>query len=257
MSAEFQVKQFELAEQEALLRFLQSAYPDEPRKSDRAFWKWHYLENPNTDLRDIPLWIVKSGNDVVGQMGTIPVELKAGDSTRRALWILDFIVDARFRGQGLGRRLVLAAREKYSTLITLGINAQSTAVFNKLNWSALGRIHRYQKLLFPGHDLPGKSSWKLAEKAVNLLFTPFRPGTLRLEPRPGTDIHVLDHFDESFEGLWHDARRQWPVAVKRRPKFLEWQFFRQPGKKFEALGLKQAGRWEGYAVLYFRTPRRG
>src|SRR6266850_1408178 len=113
MAGDVQVKQFELADQEELLSFLRVAYPAEPRKSQLDFWKWHYLENPHTALDDIPLWVVKDGERIVGQLATIPVNLKVGAEETRAIWILDFIVLPKYRGQGLGKRLVLTSRESY------------------------------------------------------------------------------------------------------------------------------------------------
>ena len=74
-----QIRQFQSTDQAALLAFLADAYRDEPRKIDIAFWKWHYLENPLTDPDNIPLWIVESGGKIVGQLATIPVELKVGN----------------------------------------------------------------------------------------------------------------------------------------------------------------------------------
>jgi hypothetical protein len=89
MPSEVQIKQFELSDQQALLSFLREAYTDDPRKSETTFWKWHYLENPYTSLDDIPLWIVKDGDRVVGQLATIPVDLKVGGLS--GSWILSSI----------------------------------------------------------------------------------------------------------------------------------------------------------------------
>src|SRR5262245_36004979 len=115
MASEVQVSQFRLVDQDALLSFLALAYPDEPRKKEPAFWKWHNLENPHTPMDDIPLWIIKSGDRVVGQLATIPVRVKVGSNEVPAIWILDFVILPEYRGQGLGKRLVLAARERFPT----------------------------------------------------------------------------------------------------------------------------------------------
>ena len=105
MPDEVQIKQFELSDEQALLSFLRNAYPDDPRKSDPAFWKWHYLENPFTSVDDVPLWVVKNGREVVGQLATIPVDLKVGEETTRAIWILDFIVDRKLPWAGPGQTI--------------------------------------------------------------------------------------------------------------------------------------------------------
>ena len=54
-----------------------------------------------------------------------------------------------------------------------------------------------------------------------------------------------------------DASRQWPCAVVRNSGFLEWQFMKQPYKKYDVLGYYEGERLLGYVVLFFRKPARG
>ena len=49
---------------------------------------------------------------------------------------------------------------------------------------------------------------------------------------------------------------QWPCAVVRRAPYLEWQFMRQPGKRFDVLGLYEQDELLGYVVLFFRKAER-
>lgn len=256
MASDVQIKQFELADQDALLSFLRVAYADEPRKSEPAFWRWHYLENPFTSPDDIPLWVVRSGKQIVGQLATIPVVLKVGSDKTRAIWILDFVILPEYRGRGLGKRLVLAARESFPTMITLGINEQSKAVFRSLKWIALGGVHRYHRLLYPGNAFGEISKFEPSRRLVNLCYAPFRPRYTRTSNRPGGLMREVTTFDASFDDLWQRASAQWPCAVVRSPRYLEWQFMRQPGKKFEVLGLYEHDQLVGYVVLFFRQDGR-
>lgn len=253
MSDEVQIKQFELSDQPALLAFLRDAYPDEPRKSDPAYWKWHYLDNRYTSTDDIPLWVVKSGDKIVGQLATIPVELKAGDKLRKAIWILDFIVGEKFRGKGLGKRLVLAAGEWCPTMLTLGINEQSTAVFRSLRWVSLEPIHRYQRVLFPGNAIKEFRGMPPLRGLANLSFAGSRS---RIARKPGS-LQPINAFDRRFDDLWLRASPQWTCAVRRRADFLDWQFKQQPGKGFEVLGCLDGETLAGYVVLFFRKSEGG
>ncbi|HYJ86241.1 MAG TPA: GNAT family N-acetyltransferase [Pyrinomonadaceae bacterium] len=257
MSDDIQIKQFELSEQDALLSFLRKSYPDEPRKSDPGYWKWHYLENPNTSPEDVPLWVLKNGREVVGQLATLPVQLKVGHQTTRAIWILDFIVGENYRGQGFGKRLVLAAREWCSTMITLGINEQSTAVFRSLKWVFLGGLNRYHKLLFPGHAVGDIARVGPARALANFSYSLSRRRLARGFPVNDEAIRPLETLDGSIDDLWRRASTQWPCAVARESRFLDWQFRRQPGKQFEVLGYYRGDLLLGYAVLFFRKPEFG
>jgi len=254
---EVEIKQFELADEEALLSFLREAYPDDPRKSEPAYWRWHYLENPNTRPDDVPLWLLKRGDEVVSQAATLPVELKLGEETRRSIWILDFIVNAEYRGKGLGKRLVAAARDACPTMFALGFNSQSEAVLRSLDWVMMGRISRYHLLLYPGEALGEISNAGAVRGALNLGYAPFRPRLNSSHPkRESFTVREVKCFDSSFDALWQEASVQWPCAVVRKASFLEWQFMRQPGKKFDVLGLYEQDQLLGYVVLFFRKPER-
>ena len=254
MPAEVQIKQFELSDQEALLAFLREAYRDDPRKSDPEVWKWHYLENPYTSLDDIPLWIVKDDERVVGQAATILVELKVDDEIRRAVWILDFILLPEYRGQKLGKRLLQLARHTYPTMLALGYNEMSGNVLTSLEWVRMGMIDRYQRLLFPGYGLKEVAGIAPLRGLINLGYAPFRPARGKTLPNSKFAVREIGDFDSAFDELWQRASKNFPCAVERRSAFLNWQFRRQPGKRFEVVGVYAGERLLGYAVLFFRKP---
>ena len=259
MPSDAHIQQFTVADTQALLAFLREAYPDDPRKSEPAYWRWHYLENPRTDPDDVPLWVLKddaAGGRIVGQVATIPVTLKVGAEERRAIWILDFIVHENYRGQGWGRRLLDTAREHCRTMIALGINAGSTGVLNSQKWAAMGSINRYHLLLNPGHAVKELSRLRTLGRAANLAYAPLRPRLGKLATS-GVSLRAVERFDADFDDLWRRAAAQWPCAVVRRADYLDWQFTRQPGKRYETLGLYAGGRLAGYVVLFFRQPERG
>ena len=257
MPHDVQIKQFELSDQEALLSFLRIAYANEPRKSDPAFWKWHYLENPYTSLNDIPLWIVKDGGRVVGQAATILVQLKVQEETRQAIWILDFILFPEYRGQKLGKRLLLLARQTYPTMFALGFNEQSGNVLRSLDWVPMGAVHRYQRVLYPGQALAELSTVAPLRELANLAYAPFRSGLTQASANTRYAVREVTNFDAPFDDLWRRVSPQWPCAVIRSSRFLKWQFMQQPGKKFDVLGLYEEEQLSGYIVLFFRKAEHG
>ena len=256
MQNDIQVKQFELSEKDALLSFLRVAYPEEPRKSDPTYWAWHFLEVPASSPDDIPLWIAKVKEEIVGQLAAIPVEIKVGDELKRAMWILDFVVHTQYRRKGLGKRLVRAAME--SCPVGLGINTDeqhAPALLESLGWTKLGNLRRYHKLLFPGSALREIAQWRIAREVVNFGYTPFRPRLSGLSSK--ATVRMVEEFDASFDALWQRAGKQWPCGVVRSAQYLEWQFARQPGKRFDALGLYENDALVGYVVLFFRKSMQG
>ncbi|MEO6391094.1 MAG: GNAT family N-acetyltransferase, partial [Pyrinomonadaceae bacterium] len=247
-----------MSDREAVLAFLPQAYPGEALKGDPAFWAWHFLENPYAEPGNIPLWIVKDGETVVGQMATIPVDIKVNENVRRALWIIDFIVLPEYRGQGLGKRLMIPARETYSTtMIVLGYNEQSGPVLRSQGLSDRGFIRRYHKLLYPGDSTKEIARLGPVRGLANFAFAPLRPRLRDLAPPANAEVREIKEFDESFDQLWQDASTQWPCAIIRSSRFLDWQYRQQPGKKFDVLGYYEGDRLCGYVVLFVRKPGPG
>ena len=247
-----QIKQFELSEKKELLRFLQTAYADNPRMWNERFWDWHFLENPYVDADNLPIWIVKNGAEIVGQLGAIPVRLKVGETVKNAIWILDFIVAENFRGRGLGKQLVASA-EQFCPL-GLGVNTnEQTApqLLQKLGWKIVRKIPRYHKILFPGEALREISQIKSLRVFSNTVFAPRRPRLVK-DFLANNNLRIIENFDDSFDELWRESAAQRSCGVAREAAILEWQYRAQPDKKFDILGLYENEKLLGYAVLFFR-----
>lgn len=254
---EVEIKQFEEADEDALLSFLRRAYPGEPRKGEREFWRWQFLENPHVEPGNVPLWVVKKGAEVVGQVAAIPVELKVGDAQKPALWIVDYIVFPQYRGRKVGKRMLQVPHRFCKTTLALGYNKNAEKPMVSLNWQLLGNINRYQLLLFPGNATRELARVAALRGAANLFYAPLRPGSSRLRGAGAGEVRAVAAFDSAFDDLWREASAQWTCAVARGSRFLEWQYMRQPGKKFDVLGYYEGGRLLGYVVLFFRKGEAG
>ncbi len=245
-----QLKREQLAE---LRDFLREAYPNDARKHDLKFLSWYFLENPNQSADDVPLWVAIDEGKIVGQLATILVGLQVGTETTKAIWILEFILLEKYRGQGLGKKLVRAAEVRYPTMITLGINDASTRVFVSLGWKALGSIHRYHRVLYAGNAAKGLAKSGVLRGAANLLSAPLRFGAGEGKLKSEYEVRTGSGPGPEWDVLWERASRQWICAVERSKEFLRWQFQRQPGKRFEFLELYREEKLVGYAILFFRA----
>lgn len=244
-----------LSEKDKLLSFLSEAYSETPRMSDESFWNWHFPENPYVSPDNLPVWLAKSGERIAGQLAAIPVELKIGNKQKRAMWILDLIVHEDFRRRGIAKRLVHKAEEFCK--IGLGINTtkqHSTAVLESLGWKVIRKIPRYSKILHAGNILREISRINPLRKTFNFLSTPFRPMPDKSMFGTRSKLQILKRFDSAFDDLWEKSCGQWSCAVVRDSHFLEWQYIKQPGKKFDIIGYFERGRLLGYAVIFVRKP---
>lgn len=244
------IEHLKLSEKDKLLVFLQDAYADNPRMSDKDFWMWHFIETPFANHEKLPVWVAKSGETIAGQIAAIPVKINVGNERKDAIWILDLIVSKDFRRQGLAKKLVRAAEEFCPLILGVNTNEQhAPKLLQSLDFVIVGKIPRFHKLLFPGNDIRGLENLKPLREVVNIAFAPIRRNF-----KLNKNVRIVEKFDESFDEFWAEAESQWSCAVRREAKFLEWQYLRQPKKKFEIIAYYEDKKMLGYAVLFFRKP---
>jgi GNAT superfamily N-acetyltransferase len=249
MSDEIIIENLKLSDKDKALAFLQRAYDDNPRMSDENFWDWHYAEAPYREPENLPVWVAKSGGQIVGQVGTIPVAVNVEGVRHQAIWILDMIVAPEFRRRGLATKLVKAAHRDcpFGLVINTAAQVGSTKLLQDEGYVIIVNVPRFHKPLFPANDIREIAKFNVLRRSINLVFAPFRP---RFEENKR--VRRVESFDASFDALWAEAGTQWPGAVCRDAKYLDWQFIRQPQKKFEIIGYYEDGKLRGYAVLFFR-----
>lgn len=252
MSDEIIIEQLKLSDKDKVLAFLREAYDDNPRMSDERFWDWHYAEAPYAEDGKLPVWVAKSGERVVGQIGTIPVVVNVRGERKRAIWVLDMIVSKDFRGRGLAKKIVRAAHEdcSFGLVINTSEQAASTKLLQDSGYKIITNVPRFHKLLYPANDVRELAKINLLREAVNLAFAPLRP---RL--RENENVRAIEKFDASFDDFWAEIAPQWTSSVERSVKYLEWQYRNQPDKKFDVIGCYDGDTLRGFAVLYFRKPR--
>jgi hypothetical protein len=187
----------------------------------------------------------------------MPIELKVGAKQKRALWIVNYVLLPEYRRGMLGVRLLKASGHYCTTSLTLGYNEKTAIVIRRLKWKLLGNIHRYQVVVFPGNAAEAIAPYGVIRTLANLCYAPFRLRRAQLRPHSGGVIRPVTQFDSSFDDLWQRASVQWPCAVVRSARFLEWQFMRQPGKRFDILGYYEHHCLLGYVVLFCRKGKSG
>lgn len=250
MPNDIKIERLKLSERGNLLAFLQKVYEENPRMSDAEFWDWHFLETPHANSENLPVWVARSGETIGGHLAATPVKINLQGEQKDAIWILDLIVAPEFRRKGLAKKLVRAA-EEFCPLV-LGINTKeqfSTQLLEGLNYKIILNIPRFHKFLYIGNDIREIARIGFLRETVNAAFAPFRPRF-----KKNKNIRIIEKFDASFDELWAEAETQWTCAVRRDREFLEWQFSRQPSKKFDLIGYYENEKLLGYAVLYFRKP---
>ena len=255
MSESLTARQFTLEDRDALLGFLGRVYAADPRRGNREFWEWHYLKNPYTKTDDLPIWIALDGEKIVGHLAAIETEVKVGRDAHPTIWILDLIIDENYRRRGIAKRLVEFA-EAFRE-IRLGINTHeqhSPELLESRGWKIVTSIPRYARVLFPGNAFfSGSGPQPFLRKAANSLYS-FRRRKVEQHAARTGEVRHIERFDEAADALWEQASGLNACIAVRRSAFLNWQYFEQPNKRFDVLGVYSREELLGYVVLYFRAP---
>jgi hypothetical protein len=75
------------------------------------------------------------------------------------------------------------------------------------------------------------------------------------EGHPQTEIRPLDNFDAQVDVLFKQERKRWQCLIVRSARYLNWRFFRRPGRRYYAAGVFSGNQLVGYSIYkMFRTP---
>jgi GNAT superfamily N-acetyltransferase len=189
-----------------------------------AFWRWRFEENPYGK------GIIKLMFDVdklIGQYAVVPVSVQVADSPVKAVFSMTTMTHPDYSGRGI---FTFLAQEVYRTCAQQGFsfaygfpNDNSYPGFTqKLKWKGLGKTVTLQK------SLPEKFDKQSIE----------------------ADIKNVERFDETVDLLWEKVKSEYPVAVPRVEKYLNWRFSRNPDVRYQKYVISERpGQIAGYVVL--------
>jgi GNAT superfamily N-acetyltransferase len=104
-------------------QFTAKMWPAKRRRRVPAYNRWKF-RGPASGSVD-GLLLALSDGEVIGQLGLIPVMVRAGSETRKAQWACDLMVDSSARRKGIGSLLLKAAMAR--DCLTLGSNPSPAA----------------------------------------------------------------------------------------------------------------------------------
>jgi hypothetical protein len=206
-----------------LLEDVQHLYADEPFKA--ALWKWQFKPR----FGQIPLCVVaRDGQKIIGFNGTMPVLLVMGpEKIVPAIWSCDFIVEAAYRGHGVGgaiKNSLFGALPE--PVMSLGISDSAYPLLIKKGGKSpvtLPVFHRvrsainFKSLLFRIYSIVrALPNYWVIKKAVR-----------------NYQVEELSHLPDEkvVEHLWHiHMQSQLSVQVVRNHEYLQWRYEDYPGR---------------------------
>ena len=269
-----EIRQASLSDKEAIWNFIKLAYPNSHCNMIPDRWNWQYTQNPNISkiTEELPIWIALKDASIVGQLCTIPVEIKTEGGVYPAVWGVDLIVLPSCRGEGVGRRLIQEAAEKRQFYMAIEMSDTTKRIYNRLNYPDLAPVPVYRRIVHLSADLVSEYLEKFGrskpwlKQAINKArwFLPFdrmlasflnaltRMLYYYLKLRQGKtsqEIKQVQQFGVEIDSLWRKISNSYGVIVKRDQYFLNWRYAANKQLHYRLFTAFRKGDVVGYSVL--------
>lgn len=226
---------------DALAAFQQHACADQfhagffaDRDAVRRRLAWQYLEAPGVQAGQTPVWVLRRGEAIIGQLAIVPAQLTIGGQRLQGGWCQDFVVAPEHRSRGAGawllREAVQAAGADMDVILAGGTNASSYPVFRFAGFEDLGALPR---------------AIGLAPVIRLLSFGGGR--SIRVEPAGDAG--------EAIEAWWAAHGPSYAACARRDGAWWRWRCSRHPHWRYEAWVARRNGRMAGYLVWRRATIR--
>ena len=282
------VSLYDRSMEEAFARFCRVIWPNSrekafspARRSDGS------PEGQARDTRDAPTFVFVKGDDIVGHVTTIPVQLASFGKSISTHWIVGLMVLPEHRNSLVGPMLIKEVNRSLDCALSLHVELPVLRILTGLKWVHKGVLPQYLRVLnahevsqnvqasgmkalagsaadttfalparFVGSVMRFLGRWGLMVGQVLWVAVTFiaKPGALPVEVREEKG------FDDSYDQLWQSVGGQFGACVARDQRYLQGRFGRHPDR-YRVLGCRQKDRLLGYCIVktkqFSNDPRMG
>jgi hypothetical protein len=227
---------------------------------------------------DAPTFVFLKGNDIIGHVTTIPVQLASHAGAVAAHWIVGFMVLPEHRNGLVGPLLIKEASRVLDCALSIFVEPPVLRILTGMKWAHRGVLPQYVRVLnaravssnlqaagFKGLTLHAAersgdsrarlvqplaralAGWGLAlgQAAWLGLSTFSRPRSAHAE------LHEERRFDESYDDLWRAVHARFGACPARDQRYLR-QRYGEKTERYRFLGCRQGSRLLGYCILKIR-----
>jgi GNAT superfamily N-acetyltransferase len=180
---------------------------------------------------------------ICGVVNSVPSLLACSGVTMRGVWLRDSFVLPAFRGQGIAKRLVVAAAGDAPIVMGKGTTAAMYRVHQSLGFIDLPRANFLVRVLQP--VVAGSAKRRVACAWL------YARAAIRRAPRCSRGIAVgpITDFDEAFETVTSRLQACGEVRPVKTRQYLRWRYLTAPGRRYALFRADGAAGCEGAAVL--------
>jgi hypothetical protein len=242
-----------------LLAFLAQNFPAYPRKCEPAYFDWLFDGNPLGATFDTYQLLVQD-DDVVGQIGSLRCRLRVGDQWVDGRWIIDLVIDPRFRGGLAARQLFKRAMSGAPLVMATGVATHVVPIYNGLGWKRLSVMRARYSVLRPSRLLALAKTTEAAPETNAALrlgialadrVLPFAGRVLAA--RPLSEIEQVTRFDPDWDADIHALTARLGITEYRSAAVLNWRFVDRPIGTHRIVVMRSRRGLRGMMVVRWMT----
>ena len=223
---------------------------------DAAYFDWRYSGRPN-ERKPIIIWAENGKGEKIGALSLIPHHYIIDNNVASVGLLGDISVAEEWRGKGVAQKMFryLAETEAMRKLpVSLVLpNETASRSLEKADWRTISTLDRYVKFINIDHGLRRmlKVDWlsRLVALFVNILLK-----LLSLETYTRDSARfkgeIVDGFDERFDALWHEVKKDGMIIGLRNKRYLIWRYKEHPLLCYQIFTLTDNSKLCGYIVFH-------
>lgn len=256
--AKWKVRMYQEGDEEGIIKFMNLVWPQFEHTMEH--WLWKYKNNPFGFL----LIVADCKNEIVGQMGSLLVDLKIGDTIMKGSQRVDLAVHPKFRRQGVTETMekfmrVRAAEEDMP--ISYAFPNEPSYYFGviKMGWFDICKVPELILFLNTYNVIKRKyerlGKVKLISYFSKIVDSLISAKTIKDSGAPIRErlkTYDVSAFDDHVDEFWKRVSASFNVGVVRSSKYLNWRYFMRPNADYKAFLVKDDNQIEGYIILSVR-----
>ncbi len=237
-----------------LFQFYREVYPDSPWLLDDDRFMWQNLSPPLNGLDDSSIWLLKEGDNVLGQNIYLRYPLSIAGKIQQGVCSTNLIVRPELIGKGLGHQMIEVNETLGGIPYAVGITPASTRAFQKRGWRLVSAARLYSRFLRPGPNLRyvGASRSKRvvltpAIELANLVSSVWR-GACRVKRLAGVSCQEISLFDQAHDSIWRGLLSDFAIHFDRTAELLNFKYCTRSDVTHVKLLFERDGSPVGYGV---------
>lgn len=273
---------------EAFDRFCDVIWPNSRRRTSSPAGRLDGgREGQTGPTQDPPTFVFIKGDEIVGHVTTIPVQLTSFAKTVAAHWIVGFMVLPEHRNGLVGPLLIKEVNRTLDCALSLFVEPPVLRILTGLKWTHKGVLPQYLRILDArgvsrNLQLPGGKALAVGTGDTSAVVPfPFIESLIRtlggwglavgqaiwagltIVVRPKSvrvEVREEQGFDDSYTQLWQAVSGRFGACLVRDQTYLQGRFGRR-SDRYRVLACRQENRLLGYCIVktkqFSSDPRMG